>query len=609
MTTENSDIQNNPDCTDSAIQNRPGKTRFVDLWSRPGPWARKRAYIFLCINMLVYVALSVFLFWIHNGRLFDFSWISYSGAYHHTLIDFLFFPISIYEAPIMVPIIGMLMANMIVVPILISQLYGFRYSVPFSLCVIVFAHLPLLSFFLIASSFIASAGKQKLPFKFGVTLLGLLPLTLYFYLATQGAVTIQLRPTDPTLLYAPWVFAFLAAAGIAAIVLAFARLVHYRPGGVLIGMIPFFLIPMLLFQKYIGADQLEFRLLVHRYGQDSAIYNPIDISGQVFQNTLKAWRRYKIRDLQEIVDLATTEFPYVASQYLQRDRNRILTVFEEFQEYYPNSRYIPNALYIYGLTQDLRFDFGVLQRNWTVEYTTDLVGPLSAPTWRKLINEYPDSIYAAPARLRLAILEIRNNHPEESKQLLRQLLSKVDYLNITTTSQPAEVVTTLQDLFTEPKQTDIPPIDMQSLLEKAQELLELIENNEDDPQFGVLPISELMKLDTHHPKYRDHLLAMAIKFTGSKLHDNLLVRYADTDPDPVQRRQLLEKYSEYFLGQDAGAEALYQLANLLQAWGLANMDQQAYQQAEERYKLVIEKYPKSIYAARAGARLKKLGKM
>jgi outer membrane protein assembly factor BamD (BamD/ComL family) len=609
MTTETNDRQENNVQQDQQGQQKPAKKRFVDLWSRPGPWARKRAYIFLCINVLVYVLLTVFIFWMHNGKLFDFSWLSYSGAYSHTLIDFLIFPISIQDAPIMVPVIGMLMANIIVVPILIAQLYGFRYSIAFSLCVLIFSHLPMLCFFLIASSFIASAGKHKLPFKFGVTLLGLLPLTLYFYLATQGAVGLQLRLADPTLLYAPWILAFLAAAGIAAIVLVFARIVHYRPGGVLIGMIPFFLIPMLLFQRYIGADQLEFRLLVHRYGPDSIIFAPVDISGQVFQDTLKAWRRYKIRNLQEIVDLATTEFPYVAAQYLQNDRDRILEVFNEFQTYYPHSRFIPNAMYIYGLTQDMHFDFGVLQRKWTVEYTTDLVSPQSAPTWRTLIEKYPDSIYAEPARLRLAIQTIRDGHPEVSKMLLRQLLAKAEHLTLTPSTQPAEAVTTLQDLFSEPKQTNIPQIDMSSLLEEAQELLELIENNENDPQFGVLPLSELMKLDSHHPKYRDHLLAMAIKFTGSKLHENLLVRYADTDPDPAQRRVLLERYSDYFLGRDAGAEALYRLANLLEAWGLANMDSQAYRQAEERYSLVIKNYPKSIYATRAKARLKQLKKL
>jgi outer membrane protein assembly factor BamD (BamD/ComL family) len=599
MTTEN---QNNREIDARQSQQH----RFVDLWSRPGPWARRRAYLFLFINMAVYASLTVFIFWMHQATLFDFSWQSYAVTYQRSLVDFLFFPISIREAPVMISIVGMLMANIIIVPILISQLYGFRYSLFFSACVCVFAHLPMLSLFLVASSFIASASKHKLPFKFGVAILGLLPLALYFYLATQGAHMLRFRSVDPTLLYAPWLFAFLAAAGIAGAVLAFARFVHYRPGGVLIGMIPFFLIPVFLFQQYIGVDQLEFRLLVHRYGPDSSVYTPVEISAQVFQETLKVWRRYKLRDLQAIVDLATIEFPFVANTHLQKNRCEILSVFGEFQARYHNSRFMPNAMYMYGLAKDLHFDYGVLQKNWTVEYITDWVSPLSRSTWQTLVETYPDSIYAEPARLRLAILAIRDERIDEARELLDRFLVEAERFRGNFTSRPVEAVPSIFSLFHEPEQNDIPSVNLPELMEQAQELRELIEQNGSDPQFGATPLAELMKLDPHHLKYRDHLLVMAIKFTGGKLHDNLLVRYAVTDPDPNQRRVLLERYAEYFKGQDAGAEALYKLANLLQGWGLANMDNQAYQQARDYYRRVMEKYPDSIYSVRARTRLNQL---
>jgi len=46
----------------------------MDIWSRPGKWARQRAYIFLCVNVLVYATLNIFFFWLQNGRVFDFSY-------------------------------------------------------------------------------------------------------------------------------------------------------------------------------------------------------------------------------------------------------------------------------------------------------------------------------------------------------------------------------------------------------------------------------------------------------------------------------------------------------------------------------------------------------
>lgn len=161
-------------------------------------------------------------------------------------------------------------------------------------------------------------------------------------------------------------------------------------------------------------------------------------------------------------------------------------------------------------------------------------------------------------------------------------------------------------MFSEPTHIDIPQINLPQIIEQAQELLELIENNADDKQFGAKPLSELMKLDPTHTRYRDHLLEIAIKFSGAKLHDNLLVRYAMEASDPKEREKLLLRYIKLFKGTDAGAEALYNLAKLTQSFGLVNMDPQAYNQAGEYYRTLVHDYPNSIFASRAKIQLKAL---
>jgi len=263
-------------------------------------------------------------------------------------------------------------------------------------------------------------------------------------------------------------------------------------------------------------------------------------------------------------------------------------------------------MYIYGLAQDMRFNFDVLRKNWTVEYCTDMVSPASEDTWQRLVYAFPESIYAQPARYRLAVLAIRDEKLAQAKVLLEQLIALAQREIKNTTTQPVQPPTTLRELFAEPEQQNVPGINIHALVEQAQELLELIDQNGNDPQFGAMPLAQLLRLDPNHPRYRDHLLELAIKFSGSKLHDNLLVRYALTDPDPNQRRILLERYSQYFAGQDAGAEAQYELASLLQAWSLANMDTKAYLQAKEYFLRLIRDYPRSIFSARAVINLKHL---
>ncbi|MFA5865166.1 MAG: outer membrane protein assembly factor BamD [Phycisphaerae bacterium] len=578
----------------------------ADIWSRPGRWSRQRAYIFLTATIILYALMTIFIFWMRQAKLFDFSWHSYAITYHKTLIDYLFYPISIHDAPVLIPIWGMLMATIIVVPILISQFYGFRFSIVFSLCVLFLAHLPVLCLFLIISSFIAGVSKQRLPFKFGVALLSLFPLGLYFIVATRGETMLQFKPVDSILLYAPWILAFLAAAVIAATVLSFARLVKYRPGGILIGMIPFCAIPVVLFYHYIGSDQLEFRLIAQRVGPDSSIFSPVDISAQVFQETLKNWRRYKVRDLQAIVDFVQIDFPYIAQQLTQEDRTKILIACERFLKKYPHSRFVPNALYLMAMALDLRFDYGVLLKYWTVEYTTDLVSPTSRETWQRLARDYPNSIYAEEALLRLAVLALRDGRTGEAKNLLNQLLSRDSSSKKNVSTQPADPPMSVREFFREPRLIDIPPVDLPSLAEQAQELRELIIHNENDPRFGSVPLMELMRLDPSHPQYRDHLLEMAGEYSTSTLHDDLMVRYALTDPDPLKRKSLLERYAEHRNGQGAGAKALFELASLLKAWGLVNMDPKAHALAGDYFRKLIKQYPNSIFAARARASLKQM---
>jgi outer membrane protein assembly factor BamD (BamD/ComL family) len=575
----------------------------VDIWSRPGLWARQRAYIFLSINILVYTALTIFLFWLHRAQLFDFSWSSYAATYHKTLIDFLVFPISVHEAPVLIPIFGMIMANIIIVPILVAQLYGFRFSIPFACCVLIFAHLPVLSVFLVASSFIAGASRKKLPFKFGVAVLGLLPLAIYFYVATRGANVLQYHPVDPSLLYAPWILSFLAAGMIAGVVLGFARLVKYRPGGILVMMIPFFAIPVVLFNYYVGVDQLEFRVIAHQYGKESDIFVPVDISNRVFQETIRNWKKYKIRSLQAIVDLAEVEFQYIAEEILQNDRQSILDACDKFRKQFPQSKFIPNVLYITGMAHDMRYDNQVLMKNWIVEYHCDLVSPISRKTWELLVKNYPDSVFSIPGRLRLAILSVRDEDVTQSKKILQDLLDRSQNFSKPADTQPAAASL---KLFTRAESINIPHIEVNDLVEQAQELYDLISQNSDDPIFGNKPLADLMRLDERHPNYHEQLLELAVKYSGGKLHDNLLVRFALTEPDPNQRKQLLERYTTVFMGKDAGAQALYELGRLLQAWGLVNLETQSRKQAVECYKRLQKEYPTSIFTSRAANKLKKL---
>jgi len=584
------------------------RSPYRDIWSRPGPWARQRAYIFLCINVVVYAALNVFAYWLHHARYFDFSWQSYEQTRGETLLGFLVFPLSVYEVPIMIVVLGMLTAIIVMVPILVSQLYGFRFSVIFAAVVAGFGHMPVLSLFLVAAAFVASAPASKLPFKFVSALLALAPIIVYFYVATRGSGTWQQQLLDPTPLYAPWVLALLGCALIAAIVLGFARVVQYRPGGVLLSMIPFFVVPVLLFHRYVGSDELEFRLLDHRFGPDSQqVFKPMEDTRRLLwlvgQRTMKKLQPRPL-GVTALIQLAREQFLALANELVEADRKAVVNACQNFQQRFPNSKYLPNVLYIKALALDTKFDQKALWQKSQLTYYNQFVRPQSAPVWEQLRQSAPSNAYAAAAYYRLAVLAAREGKVDRAELLLRQLIDRWGRPVVQT--QPVESPATLWGLFRRPVQVYRPRIDPQSIVTKGKELLELIDNNRDDPRYGNLPLQKLLALDRQSPDYPARLLQLADEYRDGKLYDNLQVLYALSRENIDERVEMLNGFVRQFSGADAGALACFELARMYQALALARMDRQLNERAVALYRQLIQQYPQSLYAAQAQTGLEKM---
>lgn len=592
-----------------------GEIKYIDIWSRPGKWAKQRAYIFLFINLVVYCAFNILLYWMHSNTLVDFSWTSYKVAiFEKTLIDLLVFPIGVNEAPILIFIIGFLIAIIVIVPILIAQLYGFGYSLFFILSVILFAHLPGLSLFLLAACFIAVSAKYYYRFKFGVSILGLVPILLYFYLSTRGLEITELRSISPSLIYITFVVAFICSTIISAVVLFVAHLFKYRPGGILIGTLPFFIIPVYLFWEYIGVDQLEFRMIVHQYAPAGREAKAVDISVEALESAIDEWRRIRVCDFDVFARIAKEQLPYLAQRLVFDERVFIEKATDQFLKKYPKSRYAANVLYIKGIGLDMRFDHSVLERSWLVSYANDFVSPQSKDIWRQILNDYPHTIYAQVARLRLAILAIREERVEDALILLLDLLDHSNDVEKEETRDYDEETysvfsSVLKEIFRRPEGIALPQIQLDVVVDHAQELVELIQYNSYDLKYGNKPLAELFCLDPHHPSYSNHLIELSVRYADSKLYDNLLVLYALSERDSNRTFELLSRYAKLFDGRDAQAWALYNLGILTESKAICEMNVGLFQQAQEYYRQILDKFPNSIFADRVFDRMHKISRI
>ncbi len=596
--------------------------RIVDVWSRTAPKYRIRAVVLLVVNLALFCGLCVFVHWLHFARPFDFSPESYLEPLRFwdpsapNLNDFILAPINVVDVPAHAVVLGLVLAVIVAVPIVVAILYRWRYALPFLLAVVVFAHMPWMAITLLGSCILAAVRPFRMKFRYGSALVGLLPVLLYLYLATRGTPELLASygsPTEKMLLVAPWVIAILGAAVMAGLVLLLARLVRYRPGAVAPVLAVTAAVPVTLFHMSVGADELAYRRLEAEYGPRSPRFEPVLKSretqraiwqliseaigsrgkhGQWSSELLGLWslRPEKFRELKR-----TVSRKFLAG--FLRDRMEVVRACEQFIAGYPQSRYVPNVLYIQARALDMRLDEAKLAATEPArELYTDFPHAAAEPAWLRLFRSYPDSPFAIEAGLRLGELRLRAGKMDEALKFLRFAVERAEKLNGHSRAvaqragllRPAPPESTL-DFQPEPYRLD------------ALELIELIEANRDDPRYGNEPLAELARLDPRRAGYREQLLRLAARYQDGRLYDNLVVRWAATEENPRRRAALLEDCLRAFAGQDAALEASYRLAEVeTQGQGT---DEARLRRGIERLRRLIAEHPHSVWATLAAERL------
>lgn len=588
----------------------PAAPAIVDVWSRTAPKYRRRAAVLLAVTLGLFIGLCVFTHWLRVARPFDFSWSSYAeparfwGPRTQSLNDFLRYPISVEQAPLHGVVLGLLLASIVAVPILVAILYRIGAAIPFVLSVLIFAHLPWMSVTLLAGCVLASVRPFRLSFRYGSALLGLLPVLLYLYLATWSTPEqpgLPVAPAERTLLIAPWVLAILSACAMMAAVLLIARVVNYRPGAIAPVMAVTFATPAVIFFRYVGRDELEYRVLEATYGPRAERF----LAPRSAPDTIRAWFRDGSENLDEELLAVWAEPPRVHEFVVRRmwqdflaDRNATWAECNRFISAHPDSRYVPCVLYIQARTLDARLDEPKLTRSARRELYTDFPHAQSAPAWAALLSQFPDSPLATAARLRLAQLRLRAGEVEAARQLLEP--APRAGAPPPTATQPAR-----PRLFQPPEAESSLQFDPAPFEFEIRRLRELIDANRSDPRHGDAPLIEWSALDRHRAGYDRQLLALAARYPGALLYDNLMVAWAVARPDATARYAALLACLDPLGDGDALPEALYHLADL-EIQTLAGADDPIRGAGIARMRDVARRFPATCWGDKARERLEML---
>ncbi len=201
---------------------QPGTGGSIEVWQWTRPKYRLRAFILLLINALLFAGLGAFALWLRTGRYFAASGDAYWNAWWEafdptreqqlTLLDYLTYPIPVSQVPLMMVIIGLVMASLTAIPILVSMLYRLPYAIIFTAIICFVAMLPWLAATVTFCCILARWRPLQFSFHYATALIALLPVISYYALATRNASVSQvLPPVELAKLYVPWVLAVVAA--------------------------------------------------------------------------------------------------------------------------------------------------------------------------------------------------------------------------------------------------------------------------------------------------------------------------------------------------------------------------------------------------------------
>ncbi|MHC5119873.1 MAG: tetratricopeptide repeat protein [Planctomycetota bacterium] len=543
-------------------------------------------------------------------------------------------PISIYEYRSYIVVLGTLMGLLAVVPVLVSQLLSFRFSIPLLLSIIFVAKLPLLALFVLLSCIAVACRPLRFRSRFISVALCMAPQLIYW--AVWGGD----RTADPIRWggsFAPWIYAWLCGLAMAAGVLGIGHFTRYKPGMNWSVNLVMLLGAFGIFQHYIGFAELDY----HRYiaasnpedaveFQTHSISDTLDkviedaplrsrLEGRfysvdkdfVFRNELKE----NIHDLLAYNNRWPEWFRRKMPDELkyQTKRQSLMLQCEKFMERWPgNQKRMPTVMYYNAILSEFHPDVLKIVDQELLCFYSDYPFEDNYIIWKELFDSFPESPESMEARWRIAMHHAGNEQFDKAAEYCQTAQSRITELMSKLETQPEES----DSLFaafgksSPPTMTSFKLHELQARFRKLQSLLS--EENRGADKAAEQRLAEFLRLNPHEsncPAQLDRLLERMPQDDG--LRDNVLFAKAVLVDDIPRRSQLLEQLAKQYPQRDAGLQAQYELGLLkIQLWKTTEGSE------EVRKKYLLEAYsilseikdnqPKSPFAGQAETMLKTL---
>jgi len=529
--------------------------------------------------------------------------------------------VNIFEYPWQILVLGLLMGILAIVPVLLSQLMSFRYSVPLILMVCFIANLPGFAICLLISCIAVACRPLRFRSRFIAIALCAAPQLVYwgYFGGAQGVEAIKWGVS-----FTPWICAWLDALVIAGLVLGIGHYTRYKPGLTWIFTTLTLVIAVVVFEKAIGFDELDYNLCVAnknpdnlRMFHDRSISEALDatIQDPATQEYLEdssysadsIARRAELKvDMQEKLQ-STDSWPdwFIVPDSLkyQQEKINLINEYDMFISMRPDSHRIPIVLYYKAMVTEYAPDTALLVQKEVLHFYRHYPHERARKTWWTLYRDYGSSPESIEARWRLA----KHNAGQKTLGQAEELLAEAQIMLAAVHTKLSEAESApsggLFGLFHKPADTAITMSKLEDLRTRLDRLQLLIssENRTDDPG-SIERLAKFVMLNPYATDYAQHLDGLLEQTDANdKLRDNILLAQAKLVDDEHRRAEKLAELHAEHSKTDGGMLALYELGLLQISMGHrldpdnTEFRQKFFGQARTNLEKFIELYPNSLY--------------
>jgi hypothetical protein len=489
--------------------------------------------------------------------------------------------VSIFEYPWQILVLGLLMGILAIVPVLISQLMSFEYSLPLILEVIVLANLPGFAICLLISCFAVACRPLRFRSRFIAIALCISP-QLAYWIYFGGARGVE--PIKMGFSFVPWFVAWLDSLVIAGFVLGIGHFTRYKPGLVWIFTTLTLLIAVVVFEKAIGFDELDYQLYVAKNNPESInvfhqenniseildksindpdvqkylrdFYYPADpkIRRNVLKREMQVWLSH---DQWPNWFILTDELNYAAM------KDKLRKQYELFMKKRPNSRRMPIALYFDAILEEYSPDTRILGDKEVLQFYSNYPLERAMETWWRLYSEFGDSPESLEARWRIAKQWAGKGIFQVAQDLLIEAQSRIaERLKLLEAEKkPSE---SLFSLFQIPADSVMTVSKLKDLQRRIDITVSLIstENRSDKPEANER-LAKFVMLNPHSLDYPSEIYSLLQQTSeDDPLYDNISLAQIKLTSDEQLRIEQLTQLQKRYPKTDGGMQALYELSLL-----------------------------------------------